>query len=35
MQPILQVRDLRFCYDSGAPALDGVSLTFGPGEIVG
>ena len=34
MQPILQVRDLRFCYDSGAPALDGVSLDVHAGERI-
>lgn len=34
MQPILQVRDLRFCYDSGVPALDGVSLDVYAGERI-
>lgn len=34
MQPILQVRNVRFCYDSGAPALDGVSLDVYPGERI-
>lgn len=34
MQPILQVRDLRFCYDSGVPALDGVSLDVCAGERI-
>ncbi len=34
MQPILQVRDLRFCYDSGVPALDGVSLDVHAGERI-
>lgn len=34
MQPILQAKDLRFCYDSGAPALDGVSLDVYAGERI-
>lgn len=34
MQPILQVRDLRFCYDSAVPALDGVSLDVHAGERI-
>ena len=34
MQPILQVRDLRFCYDSGVPALDGASLDVHAGERI-
>lgn len=34
MQPILQVQDLRFCYDSGVPALDGVSLDVYAGERI-
>lgn len=34
MQPILQARDLRFCYDSGVPALDGVSLDVHAGERI-
>ena len=34
MQPILQVRDLRFCYDSGSPALDSVSLDVHAGERI-
>jgi len=34
MRLILQVRDLRFCYDSGVPALDGVSLDVYAGERI-
>lgn len=34
MQPVLQAKNLRFCYDSGAPALDGVSLDVYPGERI-
>ena len=34
MQPILQAKNLRFCYDSGAPALDGVSLDVHAGERI-
>lgn len=34
MQPILQAKDLRFCYDTGAPALDGVSLDVHAGERI-
>lgn len=34
MQPILQAKDLRFCYDSGSPALDGVSLDVYAGERI-
>lgn len=34
MQPILQAKDLRFCYDSGAPALDGVALDVYAGERI-
>ena len=34
MQPVLQAKNLRFCYDSGAPALDGVSLDVHAGERI-
>lgn len=34
MQPVLQAKNLRFCYDSSAPALDGVSLDVYPGERI-
>lgn len=34
MQPILQAKDLRFCYETGAPALDGVSLDIFAGERI-
>lgn len=34
MQPILQAKDLRFCYDSGKSALDGVSLDVYAGERI-
>lgn len=34
MQPILQAHDLRFCYGTGAPALDGVSLEIHAGERI-
>ena len=32
--PLLAVRDLHFAYDDGPPALTGVSLTVGAGELV-
>lgn len=34
MQPVLQVKNLRFGYDGGAPALDGVSLDVYAGERI-
>lgn len=34
MQPILQAKNLRFCYDFGVPALDGVSLDVHAGERI-
>lgn len=34
MQPILQVCHLRFCYDSGKPALDDVSFAVHAGERI-
>jgi len=30
----VQVQNLRFAYDSGAPVLDGISLELAPGEVV-
>ena len=34
MQPVLQAKNLRSCYASGAPALDGVSLDVHAGERI-
>ena len=34
MDPVIEVRDLRFCYADGAPALDGVDFALMPGETV-
>ncbi|MCG2812025.1 MAG: energy-coupling factor ABC transporter ATP-binding protein [Candidatus Aminicenantes bacterium] len=33
--PVVEIRDLSFTYDSGKPALSGVSLAVGRGECVG
>ena len=33
-QPLIQVRDLRFRYDDGTPALNGVNFQLFPGETV-
>ena len=33
--PVIEIRDLNFSYDSGKPALSGVSLAVGRGECVG
>lgn len=33
-QPVLQAKDLRFCYEAGTPALDGVSLDIHAGERI-
>jgi len=32
--PLLELRDVRFSYGGGVPALDGVSLRIHPGELV-
>lgn len=34
MQPVLQAKGLRFCYEAGKPALDGVSLDIFAGERI-
>jgi cobalt/nickel transport system ATP-binding protein len=34
MQPLIEVRDLRFQYDDGTTALDGVDFDLFPGETV-
>ena len=34
MTPLIEVRDLRFQYEDGTKALDGVSFTLAPGETV-
>jgi len=34
VDPVIEVRDLRFCYADGAPALDGVDFALMPGETV-
>lgn len=34
MTPLIEVRDLRFRYDDGTQALDGVNFTLNPGETV-
>jgi cobalt/nickel transport system ATP-binding protein len=33
--PVVEIRDLHFTYDSGKPALSGISLAVGRGECVG
>lgn len=34
MTPLVEVRDLRYCYDDGTPALDGVDFLLHCGETV-
>jgi len=34
MQPLIEVRDLRFQYDDGTTALDGIDFDLFPGETV-
>ncbi|HWB85439.1 MAG TPA: ABC transporter ATP-binding protein [Bryobacteraceae bacterium] len=34
MRPLIEVRNLRFCYEDGTPALNGVDFRLYPGESV-